>query len=1518
MAKRKLLAKKKKELPQTNGASGYNRVYEAQQNKLKDAYKVENKKAKIQSEWDKKANAEAKKLGYSSLGQARKQGGNASLTAIDTEYGAKKNPYLYATAKGLSSGLSAGLTDVVEKKVAPKEIKQATQKADKSLTKGAKRVEKASEIAGSFIGVGKTIGASKAVGKGVVKGAGKVVGKDLSEEALVKRLTPLVAKNAEKLSVKSGTKITAKQLAESLVNETLEDIGMNVGGWGQAQAVSQALLKDGDTKDKLKEYGKAQLGNIAIGIPANRFIAGKGAINKARALTKLDDVLNPDLNLYAVKKGSELPAIKSAKKGTVKKTIETADGVKKLDNLSIKERKNVADLKQKTVIDGADTNKHYSQSKNGLLDREEKYQSLIKEKSTLEAKKRLDTVDKAKIEKIDKQLKKIKTPDEWKSYNEAKITKIINSADNRASKGYSSAEMQKQARTRKPAGQRMLEEELTKKTGKNYTKTTPPTFEEVRESLNYYNSNNAIDEKGKRLSKTAFTSIFQTDNAEARKIFTDLVANTDEFKYDVRGNKEMLKASVERVSKDVKAISDFAKNVANGGDWKGKEALEKSYDLYTYLKMTEQELATKVSAERYRELANEQANCLIALKTMASSSGQVLQLRKIMVDSIPENRLKVAIRDVAEILMHNGKFLNKLEKETGFAWKDKSKNEIRKFVSDYIVKNDDYAEPLSMLYNANSESEISDAYEMLMREVNAQLEPTILNVIQEWRYLSMLGNAKTHGRNIIGNAIFGGVREISNSIGAEIENALAKSGLLGENYVYSKAGFSAEAWADSLRKEPITDGGKLAKELWEKMFSAEFGKDPKYDAMLIKDLPKEDKNIVLKFINKASELNSKALEKEDFLAMQHKFRETFAKVYDKNISKLNKEPSENLISQIEEIARDEAIKSTFREPNEFADVLTRLSKDITDPTVSISRRGLGLVANTLVPFAKTPANVLKQAVNFSPVGLIKGTTTINKALKSGNANAIYKAIEDLGAGLTGTGIALIGWYMGRNSDLVTSSIRDNNAGDKFAKNNGKQAYSIQIGNKSYTLDWLTPTITSFFAGVQLAKGMEDIEDKTGLAVFEDMTKVVDAIVLPVLETSMLSGLKDTLDSVANDYSQEGTTVPYRLLSSITDGYINSMIPTLLGQLTRTLYKTDKQIVGENDLEYNTNRLKSKAGLANIGNNPLGEATNAYGEVLNEKETIGDYAKSAFNNFLNPANVQTVTLTDEDKQMIADYNEAIASGMDRQTAGQMFPRQSYTKTFTVGKKESGQEEVKMSNKNLSQYNQGKQNAGSEAMKALVSSTAFKNVSAERKQEILSKAPKDLHSAVNMIVTMPEYKALSAEERSKLLGRVINTGGDKAIGSIKAQELSAWKDMGRDEVDYLFANDLTARLQNNYKSIANKVSKKQFMEATEKCLSPKGSYTIASMTDGLNSMDLTTEQKILIFNALKDGNTKRGYGSSSSGKSSGKSSSKKINKSAYTVKQFKPKSKTKRSSGVKIEIKSNVDTKKLPPKLEKFEL
>lgn len=69
---------------------------------------------------------------------------------------------------------------------------------------------------------------------------------------------------------------------------------------------------------------------------------------------------------------------------------------------------------------------------------------------------------------------------------------------------------------------------------------------------------------------------------------------------------------------------------------------------------------------------------------------------------------------------------------------------------------------------------LEQAVERAKENVYNQVPVTMMDKINAWRYLSMLGNPKTHIRNVLGNAVFYPTRMIKNQIARGFESAFIK------------------------------------------------------------------------------------------------------------------------------------------------------------------------------------------------------------------------------------------------------------------------------------------------------------------------------------------------------------------------------------------------------------------------------------------------------------------------------------------------------------------------------------------------------------------------------------------------------------------------------------------------------------------------------------------------------------------------------------------------------------------------
>lgn len=105
---------------------------------------------------------------------------------------------------------------------------------------------------------------------------------------------------------------------------------------------------------------------------------------------------------------------------------------------------------------------------------------------------------------------------------------------------------------------------------------------------------------------------------------------------------------------------------------------------------------------------------------------------------------------------------------------------------------------------------------------------------------------------------------------------------------------------------------------------------------------------------------------------------------------------------------------------------------------------------------------------------------------------------------------------------------------------GNQEYSITIGNKNYTLDWLTPVSMPLFAGVELHKAKVD----GGEMSFEELIDAIGRVADPITNLSLLQGV--------NDAMSEYDSGLYRFARSAAESFAGQFVPTVFGQVARSI------------------------------------------------------------------------------------------------------------------------------------------------------------------------------------------------------------------------------------------------------------------------------------------------------------------------------------------------------------------------------
>ena len=268
----------------------------------------------------------------------------------------------------------------------------------------------------------------------------------------------------------------------------------------------------------------------------------------------------------------------------------------------------------------------------------------------------------------------------------------------------------------------------------------------------------------------------------------------------------------------------------------------------------------------------------------------------------------------------------------------------------------------------------------------------------------------------------------------------------------------------------------------------------------------------------------------------------------------------------------------------------------------------------VLPFRKTPANILVRAVEYSPAGLVSGIWELTYGVKTGK-NTAAEALDRLSAGLTGSGLFALGVYLASQGLLIASGDDDDKQKD-FDKLLGRQDYSIELRDgTNFTIDWLAPECIPVFMGAEYFKAMADRED-TGafsLTMFLDaMSKVTN----PMLEMSCLSSLNDLFDNLSGFKSGDVSSLVV-VAANMAVSYLTQGVPTLFGQGERasqeermTTY-TDKNKDLPPDWQYTLGKLSGRIPGWDYGQIPF---IDAWGRTENE----GSTADRLLNNFINPA------------------------------------------------------------------------------------------------------------------------------------------------------------------------------------------------------------------------------------------------------------------------------------------------------------
>ena len=593
------------------------------------------------------------------------------------------------------------------------------------------------------------------------------------------------------------------------------------------------------------------------------------------------------------------------------------------------------------------------------------------------------------------------------------------------------------------------------------------------------------------------------------------------------------------------------------------------------------EALMKIASENKR--AEDVLKILAQLQAVSTNAGQVIQAISML-----------KTHKVSDSLVKSIDLLNAKDTE--------------KFINRFLVrkyKNKEYVpevklndELVSQMLNAQNAEDIEKAKGNIIKDLAEQIPSTWGDKWNAWRYLSMLFSVKTHVRNVLGNAMFYPTVTMRNKISFLLQNTFnvdeKTHTLLGANNEYKE--FAKNDY--KIIKDNIENG-------WRH--------NPTELVM------KQRKIFKSGVLNWLSDFNSNMLEKEDQIFMGRYYKMFLGEYLQANNVDLSN-ISEDLLQRARDYAVNEVKKATYRDNSKIANALNNAAKTNVVSDVFISG---------VLPFKKTPVKILQRGFEYSPYGVAKSLTYDLMQVKQGKISKA-ELFDNISAGLTGTGIMMLGFYLAKLG-ILTGGADDDKKQNTLQKLFGVQSYSIKVGKYSYTLEWAVPSNIPLFMGVELERELRNDDNVTVADYIDAMGKIT----APMFNLSMLQGFNRLLEDVS--YAQGSNKVTAFAVSAISS-FFGQMFPQIGGQIARTLDPVSRTVYVDKN-SFIPEPIQKFYQRNVLGKTPgqTGNANALIDNYGNEKRN-DSFLSRAFQNFISPGYISEEVTDDVFSEVSRLYNE----------------------------------------------------------------------------------------------------------------------------------------------------------------------------------------------------------------------------------------------------------------------------------------
>ena len=258
---------------------------------------------------------------------------------------------------------------------------------------------------------------------------------------------------------------------------------------------------------------------------------------------------------------------------------------------------------------------------------------------------------------------------------------------------------------------------------------------------------------------------------------------------------------------------------------------------------------------------------------------------------------------------------------------------------------------------------------------------------------------------------------------------------------------------------------------------------------------------------------------------------------------------------LEEMKTEAAVRATervFQEDNKIANAINGARRE--SPMID-------LMITSIMPFLKTPTNVASRMMQYSPIGLARAIIQYGlwDGKRNGGANFDQrKFVMNLGRGLTGTGVAIVGALLASLGAIQPGREDEEDKRLGVIRKAQGRSYStyFKLGDWEIPLDFAQPSSGPLYIGAKIAWAIEEMGDDVNVPALIGTVLYGSALETgnQLFDNSFLSGFSalfsgyndaagiasNIVENIAENQASRLTPSAIRALAKVTDPYVRDV------------------------------------------------------------------------------------------------------------------------------------------------------------------------------------------------------------------------------------------------------------------------------------------------------------------------------------------------------------------------------------------